>query len=632
MDRNSIIGFVLISILVIVYFVFNREQLESQQEQQKAIQDSIAHAKHVTDSIYAINHPDTTTYQEAENTNNVVTRIDNDSLLALRMKKEYGPFANAIQGDEQLYTLENDKIKVTFSNRGGKIYTAEVKGYKTFEGNPLVLLDGAHTEFSIGIPTGQRFIETDSLIFTTPDESASLKEEGDSASIIFRLPAGEGRYIEHRYSLTNESNFVRYQLRLVGMNDLIPSRDSRLTLKWAAQLNLAERTYDHERGYTTVYYQTAEDKEVDYISENKDVLDETVKVPIRWISFKQQFFNSTLITDQQFTSGSITTQTPEDQSYLKELSTKVYLDYSGGEEQTYDMKFYFGPNGFYNLKHLGYGMEEMVPMGGFGLGFINKYIILPVFDFFSRFIGSYGIIILLLAIFIKLILTPLTWKSFKSMASMRVLKPDIEEIKKKYKDDMQKTQMETMKLYRKTGVSMMGGCLPMLLQMPILIAMYRFFPNSIYLRQESFLWAQDLSTYDSIIDLGTKIPFYGDHVSLFTILMAITSFFYTRMNQQMTPTAGAGAGQMKFIQYFMPFFLIFIFNGLSSGLTYYYLLYNLLSFAQQFLFQRYFIDEDAIRRKIEERKKKPVKKSKWQERLEKMQKVQEQQKRQRGKR
>lgn len=271
-------------------------------------------------------------------------------------------------------------------------------------------------------------------------------------------------------------------------------------------------------------------------------------------------------------------------------------------------------------------------MGGFGLGFINKFIILPVFDFFSGFIGSYGIIILLLAIFIKLILTPLTWKSFKSMASMRVLRPDIEAIKEKYKNDMQKQQMETMKLYRKTGVSMMGGCLPMLLQMPILIAMYRFFPNSIYLRQEGFLWATDLSTYDSIIDLSFNIPFYGDHVSLFTLLMAFTSFFYTKMNQQMTPTAGAGASQMKFIQYFMPFFLVFIFNGLSAGLTYYYLLYNILSFVQQWTFQKFFIDEDKIRQKIEARKKKPMKKSKWQERLEKMQKVQEEQRRQRGKR
>lgn len=631
MDRNSVIGFILISVLLIAYFIYNREQVEAQQaiaQQEQARQDSLE-AVRIQDSLANLPAiPPTPVAEEEEPSARVP---GNDSLILQQKLTEYGPFAPLTEGTEQLYTIENEKIKVTLSNKGGQVYAVEVKGYKTFNEEPVMLVDGGNNRFAYGFPIGRSYVYTDSLYFEVEGNSFTV-EEDESRSISFIAPAGEGRYLKHTYELAGKSDFIQYKLELEGFDELLANQNTKFTLDWYSQLNLQERDYDNERSNTTIYFQTAEDQSVDYISESDNAEEEPIKVPLRWVSFKQQFFNTTLIAENvSFLSGSLTTFAPEHEDYLKRLHTKLYLDYTGQASARYDMKFYYGPNGFYNLKRLGYDMEEMVPMGGFGLGQINRYLILPVFDFFGRFTRNYGIIILLLAIFIKILLSPLTYKSFQSTAKMRLLKPEMDEIKAKFKDDAQKQQMETMKLYRKTGVSMTGGCLPMLLQMPILIAMYRFFPASIYLRQAEFLWAKDLSTYDSILDLGTTIPFYGDHVSLFTILMAGTSILYARMNQSMTPSMGAGAGQMKMLQYIMPFFLIFIFNGLPAGLTYYYFLYNILSFGQQQLFQKFFINEDKLRAQIEARKKKPVKKSKWAQRLEEMQKLQEQQKRQRGK-
>lgn len=619
MDRNSIIGFVLISVLLIFYFIHNKNQVDRQAERQRAVRDSIALVEQYRqDSLARLAPADTTQVPVA-----VTEPTENDSLRTLFLEQEYGPFAHALEGEETLYTIENERIKVVLSSLGGRIHTVELKNYKTFHGEPVVLQDGSRSSFTLGIPTSRRYLYTDSLYFAADGQSFAV-EGADSNTITFVLQAGEGRTLRQHYSLKGESNFVDYSLEMEGFSDIFPTRESKFTIDWTNKLNLQERDFKNERQYTSIYYQTSEDEVVDNLSRTKDRRDEAVKVPLKWVAFKQQFFNSTLISEQPFSTGSFTTITPDNGDYVRDLRTKLYLDYTAQPIARYDMKFYFGQNGFYNLKRLGYGMQEMVGLGGFMLGQINRYLILPVFDFFGRFTGNYGIIILLLAIFIKIILTPLTYKSFVSSAKMRILKPEIEAIKEKNKDDMQKQQMETMKLYQKTGVNMMGGCIPLLLQMPILIAMYQFFPASIYLRQAEFLWATDLSTYDSIFSLPFTIPFYGDHVSLFTILMAATSVLYARMNSQLTP--GAQAAQMKMLQYIMPFFLVFIFNSLPSGLTYYYLLYNVLSFGQQWFFMKYVIDEKKLRAKIEERRKKPVKKSRWAKRLEELQKLQEQKK------
>lgn len=631
MDRNSVIGFILIFALVIAYFVYNKGEVEKQNERQSRINDSIALVKK-QDSLTQISlGPDTSQIAQVILPIVPLDSASIDSITKIQNATKFGPFAKAVSGEEKLTVIENENIKITLNNRGGKIYSVEIKDYVTFHKTPVLLFDGGKSNFGIGIPIGQNFIRTDSLYFTSDADGFSVSGE-EEKTIKFTLSAGEGKFLTHSYTLGGNSNFVKYNLTLTGFEQLISNQETKLTLNWDAFLNLQERELSSERSNTTIYYRSAEDNDVDYISERKNVKDERIKYGLKWISFKQQFFNSSLIADDKFLSASLWTHAPEEEdssSYLKWVATKLYLPYTSAPEVNYGMQFYFGPNGYNNLKKYKLGLEEMVPLGSSFLGFINKNLILPVFNFFERFTSSYGIIILLLAIFIKIILSPLTFKSYKSTAKMRVLKPEIDELKAKYKDEPQKIQMEQMKLYRKTGVSMFGGCLPMLLQFPILISMYRFFPGSIHLRQAEFLWATDLSTYDSIMSIP-NIPFYGDHVSLFTILMAVTSILYTKVNSQMTPTAGAG--QMKFMMYFMPFFLVFIFNSLPSGLTYYYLLYNVLSFVQQWIFKRFFINEDALRMQIEEKRKQPVKKSKWQQRLMEMQKMQEQQRKQKGKR
>lgn len=627
MDKNSIIGFVLIFALVFAYIIYNQDQAQETLAEQKRIEDSLAYER-LQDSL--ANQP-VITGNEGD-TQSAITPRRHEPLEPREKasdkpgeKTTIGPLGKSMEGNLQLDTIGNELINVVLSNKGGKIYSVEVKGYQTFTGEPLVLFDDGDNRFGYGLPAQDNFYDTDSFYFERIGSGFEVSGT-DSSSITYRLRVGKDQFLENTYSLAGNSGFVHLDTRLVGFDQFLASRSTKVTLNWATKLRLQEREYEREREYSSVYYSLARKDDVDYIS-GDEVRDEPVKFPMKWVSFKQQFFNSTLITDDDaFTSGSIWNQTPGEDSYLKHMATKLYLPYEGEREKTYNLRFYFGPNGYTHLKKFDLGMEEMVPMGTWGLGIINKYIILPVFNFFGRFTSNYGIIILLLAIFIKVILSPLTFKSFKSSAKMRVLKPEIQELQEKYKGDAQKIQMEQMKLYRKTGVNMFGGCLPLLLQMPILIAMYRFFPASINLRQAGFLWASDLSTYDSIATIP-EIPFYGAHISLFTLLMAASSILYAKFNQQMTPQAGANPA-IKYMPYIMPVFLLFIFNSFSAGLTYYYLLYNVLSFGQQALFNKFFIDEDKIRKQLEARKKKPVKKSKWQKRLEEMQKLQEQQKRQ----
>lgn len=621
MDRNTVIGFVLITILAIFFIYYNQQNALEEAERIQRQQDSLR----------ALEQLDTlkrTATEEPEK--DAGPSIDEDSLKQINTIGKYGVFSSEYEGQEERLVLENENIKVDFTNRGGKIEQVQLKAYKTFRGDPVFMMDTGSAQFYAGIPLPDRFIYTDSLFFE-PVES-------NGKEVVFRLDAGEGKYLEHRYSLEENSNFVHFEMQLVGFDGIISRRETNLTLTWAARLNLQERDITRERDYSSFYYRLANDDDVDDL-DDANIREEAIKFNLKWISFNQQFFNSTLVADDAFNSAVVSIKTPEDSSYLRQFVSKLYLPYESSPVSTYKMRFYYGPNGYKNLKQYDLGMEEMVPMGSWGLGWINKHFILPVFNFFGRFTSNYGLIILFLAIFIKIILSPLTFKSYKSMAKMKVLKPEIDEIKEKFKDDMQKQQMETMKLYRKTGVSMMGGCLPMLLQMPILIAMYRFFPASIQLRQEGFLWAHDLSTYDNILPffgmeaLPFVIPFYGDHVSLFTLLMAASSILYAQVNSQMSTGGGGMAAQMKMFQYIMPFFLVFIFNSFSAGLTYYYLLYNVLSFVQQFFFKKFFINEDKLRKQIEERRKKPVKVSKWQKKLEQMQKSQQQQQRNRkGKR
>ncbi|MBE0642286.1 MAG: membrane protein insertase YidC, partial [Bacteroidales bacterium] len=375
----------------------------------------------------------------------------------------------------------------------------------------------------------------------------------------------------------------------------------------------------------TVYYKHLED-EVDYLSERGD-RQESIPTRLRWVAFKQQFFSIVLIADDHFLNGEMASLTEgQGGNYLRTLSASLSIPMDNADDTEAGMRIYAGPNKYSRLKkYEGLEMENMIPLGGTFLSWINKFGVIPVFDLLETRIANYGIIILVLTLLLKLVLFPLSYRSYMSSAQMRVLKPEVDEIGKKFTDqkDAMKKQQATMELYRKAGVNPMAGCVPMLLQLPILIALFRFFPASIELRQQSFLWADDLSTYDSILDLPFNIPFYGDHVSLFTLLMTISTLIYTKINNQMMSTGNQLPG-MKTMMYLMPIMFLGFFNSYSSGLSYYYFLANMITFGQMYIF-RQVINEDKLRDKIEANKKKPRKKSAFQRRLEDMQKVQQQQ-------
>ncbi len=412
-----------------------------------------------------------------------------------------------------------------------------------------------------------------------------------------------------------------YDVQFVGFdNDMLNSSNRIIQLNWKSIMRAHEKEAKSEIPMSSVFYRDEAD-EVDYCNCNKD--DETDVTGVKWVGFKQQFFNQTLIADDKFERGDFEVKMgPENaQDTIKIASANLEIEYFAGKDQfNIPMQMYLGPNDFSLLKSYDLDLDRMVPLGGNIFRFINARVIIPLFNFLNGFIPNYGIIILILTLLIKLVLFPLTYRTYKSSAKMNLLKDDIKAINEKHSKDRQKAQMETMALYRKAGVNPAGGCLPTLLQMPILFAMYRFFPASIELRQQPFLWAEDLSTYDSIMQLPFNIPFYGDHVSLFTLMMTVSSFLYMRMNQQMTPqTNEAMASQMKIMQYAMPVMFLGIFNSLSAALTYYFFLSNIITYIQQYVIKKFFINEDKLKAQIAANKKKPVKKSNFQKRLEDMQ-------------
>ncbi|OWY21646.1 membrane protein insertase YidC [Sphingobacteriales bacterium UPWRP_1] len=517
---------------------------------------------------------------------------------------------------EQLVTLENDLIKITLTNKGGRVYSAQLKNYKNFEQQPLVLLNGPGNEFSLKLPMNRSVENTQNYLFEVV--------KADAGQVVMRLyHADSAAYVEQAYSLKPKSYALEYNFILSGFDKYLPDNTA-LELDWKTNLIKQEQSLTTERSTTGIYYKEQEDDPT-YLSETANDK-KSISFSLDWVAFKQQFFNTTLIAQKGFKAAELAIEAPaaETDTTLEIASANLRMQYEPGAEFIFPMQLYFGPNHYKTLRSMKNGMEKMVPLGWGIFGWVNRWIIIPLFNFFSRFIGSYGLIILLLTLVIKFALFPLTYRSSMSAAKMNVLKPEMEELREKYGKDAQKLQAEQMKLYSRAGVNPLGGCLPQLLQLPILIAMYRFFPASIELRQHGFLWAKDLSTYDSILHLPFKIPFYGDHVSLFCILSAASTFIYMRMNNQMTPTTSKEMElQMKIMQNIMPVMLLFLFNNFSAGLTYYFFLSNIITYAQQYIIKRFFIDEAALHAQIQENKKKPMKQSKFQQRLEEMMKAQQ---------
>src|SRR5690554_890910 len=627
MDRNTFIGLLLIASIMIGFSIWNAPS-DDEIARQRAINDSL---RQVQREQFEADRTKEIKASTIENTVDIKVQATADSLVQdadfvdENAKQLYGVFAAAAKKEARTFVVETDMLDLTFTTKGGRLLSASLKDYQTYGGNNLILFDST-SQFNLEFFSREnKNIFTDELVFeTNVDNNIRLYGE-EGKEINFQLKVAEGKYIEYVYRIVGDEYLLNFDVNLVGMNDIIDMRSGELFLNWMVNTPNQEKSIVKQREATSVHFK--------YKGESADDLGysdgrEDFEASLKWVSFKQQFFNTTLIANEYFdkSNGYAEAKTDEGSNkYVKELRTALTLPVSGKKIESFGMSFYFGPNKYNILKSLDIGLENIISLGWGIFGWVNKFAVIPVFNFLDGFGWSYGIIILVLTILLKLVLSPITYKTYMSGAKMRVLKPEITAINEKHKDDAMKKQQEMMSLYRQTGVNPLSGCIPMLIQMPILIAMFRFFPASIELRQESFLWAEDLSTYDSIYNFpeGFSIPFYGDHVSLFTLLMALSMVFYTRLNSLMSmggAAEGPMAAQMKIMMYIMPIMMLFFFNNYSSGLSYYYFLANVISIGQTILIRKLFINEDKIRAKIEINKKRPKskKKSGLQKRLEEM--------------
>jgi len=599
MDRNSYIGLLLIVALVIGYIYMNAPSEEQLKKEQMA-KDSVAMVQ--------------------ENAKKMAAKVQNDDAKTqiTDTNKNKDTTAKVFKtGDSQMVVIENEELKVWVNTMGGKVAKVELKKYtKANRKDPVTLMASKENVFGYVFNSRDNsLIKTEALYFEPAKTSMNVKS-GQTDSITFRAKVNDNSYIEQKYILSGSGFKLGYSLKMKGMDTIIAQNSNYLSLNMQTEMERQEAHSEAERNTTTVYYHY-DGEELDFINERKDEK-KTLTPRLKWVSFKQQFFNITLDAKKSFLeNATIEVLTFKDTSRVKMLSANLMLPYNHSADESFDMEFYFGPNHYNTLEKSGIvDHQRIVPLGWGIFGWVNRGAVIPVFDFLSGFNLNYGLIILLLTLLIKMILFPLVYKSYMSTAKMRILKPEIDAIKQKYPNDFQKSQQETMGFYRKAGVSPLGGCLPILLQMPILIAMFQFFPSAFELRQQSFLWSGDLSAYDSIWDFG-YVPvvsyLYGDHVSLFTILMTISSLLFTMMNNQLT----AASGQMKYMGYIMPIIFLGFFNKYASGLTWYYFLSNCVTMIQQISIRK-LVNEDALHAQIQANKKKPVTKSKFAARIEEM--------------
>lgn len=613
MDKNTIIGLFLIFVIFIVFGILNRPS-EDELAKAKRQRDSLELA--IKDSLSKVALKQSISQQQE------LTSKDNiekpDSILKKELAEKYGILSNAALGDSSFIVLENNKLKITFLNKGGRPYKVELKEFKTFDSLPVVLWQGDSVRFGLSFFSQNRIIQTEQFYFRPLTSDSIIQVTNKAQKVAFRLSASEDKYIDFEYELEPNSYLLKYSIKSKNFKDITGNRLDYMVLDWKLYAHQFEKNADFEQANTTIYYKYDED-EIDYLSETSDDK-EDLKTRVKWVAFKQQFFSSVLMAQEHFLNATIETKKyiGTNPRLLKDLHAELTLGYEDKETMSKDFVFYFGPNHYNTLKKQNISeLEKIIPLGWGIFGWINRFIVIPVFNFFDNFIESYGIIILILTILLKIILFPLTYKSYLATAKIRILKPQIDEINAKIPADKPlERQQAVMALYKKAGVNPMGGCLPMLLQLPILFAMFKFFPSSFELRQKSFLWASDLSSYDSILDLSFNIPFYGDHVSLFCLLMTASTIIYTYLQNKQNPQ-NTTMPSMKIISYLMPLMFLFIFNNYSASLSYYYFLVNIISFGQMYLIRR-FVNEEKILVQLNENKKKPVKKSNFQKRLEEM--------------
>ena len=588
MDKNSLTGLLLVSILVFAYFHFfapdplPREVHENEMAKQE--------------------QTETTSIEET------ALVEESDSIRQLDNVRKYGDFAQAAEGNATDVVLENEDIKITFSTKGAVVKSILLKGYVTYDQQPLYLLDEHSSQMDYFIETSNGPVNLSNLYFESDASDVQVMEE-DSAIVVFTLPLASGQTVEKIYALGG-TGFELYQKIAFDGIDL---RNKGVNFQWHNKIKRQEEHIELSRNVTTVNYYLSGDG-FDNLSETSTSKEEVKPtLPAEWVAVKQKFFTSALVASNAFRDLEASTEMdPNDSNTVKTAQIRLEIPFMEGENAI-AVKYFFGPNNYKILKDVAPDFSKNIKLGWGPLAWINKFLIIPIFHFLETFITNYGIIIFILVFIIKLLLSPLSYKSYVSMAKTKVLKPELDELKAKHGDDMQKAQAEQMQLYQKVGINPLSGCIPMLLQMPIILAMFYFFPNSIELRQEAFLWAKDLSTYDSIFNLPFSIPFYGSHVSLFCLLMTASQILYTWSNSQMTTVQGP----MKTMQYIMPVAFLFFLNSFPAALTFYYFVSNIFTFGQQAVIKN-FIDEDKIRAVLEENKKRNAnkKKSKFQMRLE----------------
>lgn len=585
MDRNTFTGLFLIMVIIgASVFFMKPNEADIKKERERITADSISKVKASQPAAnVAIKAADTT------------KKIDTAALS--------GPFGANLNGTAQTTVVENDILKLTFTNLGGKILAVELKNEKTYDNKPVVLFNGNENKFGLNLNIDGKLINTNNLYFTTANKTAN--------SISMRANYSADKYIEFVYDVKPKSNNVGFNINLNGLNQIVQGNN--VSLNWETTLLKQEKDTKKEQEHSSPYYKYI-DENPDHIGMGKDENEELKEGKIEWFSFKQQFFSAVLVPQVPFEKGDLEVKILTDTGKVKWYGANMQMPFNQLAAQSYAMKFYFGDNKFDNLKAQGQEIEKQVDMGYWPLKYINRFIVLPVFQMLESFGWGYGLIILVLTILLKLAMSPLTYKSYISMAKMRILKPEMDEIKAKVgEDNATLLQQEYLKLYKKVGVNPLGGCLPMLLQLPFVMAFFFFFPNLFELRGESFLWMKDLSTYDDFIKFGFTIPFIGDHLSLMCILMTISTLIYTYFNNQIS----GATGQMKYIGYIMPIIFLGVLNSYPSGLNYYYFLANMFTFLQQYLI-RMMVNDDKIHAILQENKAKPQsekKKSKFQARL-----------------
>ena len=577
MDKNSIIGFILIGVIFFGFTWYQSNQYKKQREYQAQL-DSVAMAEQ-----FAVIAQDSTAV--ADRTQENAAAVPAGKYLDSTLNASYNAGASYV-------TLANDRLELVFTTKGAQPYSAKLNDYRTYDSTELYLVKPGYSDYNIAVFAGENL--------NTRDLNFQIAETTDT-TVVMRLQFSNGGYLEQKYILPADSYMVRNEMSFVNMDELIPRKVNMFDIDWNLIIPRLEKGYTNEKQYSKLDYYFSGEKKPEQIGRGGRNDSESIVSRVKWFAFQQQFFSAIMTAGEEFASADFGIQFYDEKDPDRNLmmcTARVQSELKHGDEKvTVPFDFYFGPNHYKTLKHYDQRYEKIIPLGGSVIGLISRGVIIPTFNFLGKFIHNYGIIILIMTVLIKIVISPLTLKSYKSSAKMNVIKPEINKLNEKYpkQEDALKKQQAMMELYKRAGISPMGGCLPMLLQLPVLYAMFRFFPASIELRQEKFLWADDLSAYDSILDLPFNIPLYGDHVSLFALLMALSMFLYSKMTSSQMSDDPNMAG-MKFMSvWLMPLMMLFICNNLSSGLSYYYLLSNLITMFQTWFVRRFMVDEKKIK-------------------------------------